>query len=387
MSRLRAIWLVAVRELIERGRSRAFLIGLVVTEAIILAVVLVPGILGLGDDPVELGHVGEPSAELRAAVDLAAQPLEIEVDLETYPDLAAGEAAVEADEVDVLIVPPAVSAGSAGAGELVVKDTPDFRAAGVAQGAFAILGQQQAPPMPSVRALDPESEVDQAAFVISQVGAILLFISIFSFGYWVLTGVIEEKQSRVVEVVLATVVPRDLLMGKVLGIGILGLVQLLAMVGTALVAVTVTGTFTLPATTGPAALMILVWFVIGYALYATMFAVLGALASRMEEASNVTTPVSLLASVGYIIGLVVVPMDPDGTIARVATFFPPSAPMIVPMRAVFGAIEPWEVIVAGVVAVSTTYALFVLGGRVYSGAVLRTGGRMRLRDAWRAAGE
>jgi ABC-2 type transport system permease protein len=268
-----------------------------------------------------------------------------------------------------------------------VKDTPDFRAAGIVQGAFGILGQQQAPPMPSVRALDPESELDETAFLISQIGAILLFISIFSFGYWVLSGVVEEKQSRVVEIVLSTVIPRDLLMGKVLGIGILGLVQLVAMVATALIAVSLTGAFELPATTGPAAAMILIWFVIGYALYATMFAVLGALTSRMEEASNVTTPVSLLASVGYIIGLVVVPQDPDGLIARIATFFPPSAPMIVPMRAVFGAIEIWEAALAATIAIATTYALFVFGGRVYSGAVLRTGGRVRLRDAWRAAGE
>ena len=387
MSRARAIWLVALRELLERGRSRAFLFGLIVTEALILAVVLVPGILGLGDDPVELGHVGEPNAELRAAVDLAAQPLSLEVAFESYPDLAAGEAAVEAEAVDLLIVPSSVAPGAAGAGELVVKGNPDFRAAGVVQGAFAILGQQQAPPMPSLRALEPESEVDQAEFLISQVGAILLFISIFSFGYWVLTGVVEEKQSRVVEVVLSTVVPRDLLMGKVLGIGILGLGQLILMVATGLVAVTATGSFTLPATLGPAAVMMLLWFVIGYTLYATMFAVLGALASRMEEASNVTTPVSLLASVGYIVGLVVVPQDPDGAIARILTFFPPSAPMIVPIRSVFGAIEPWEVVLAAIVAIAATYALFVLGGRVYSGAVLRTGGRMRLRDAWRAAGE
>jgi ABC-2 type transport system permease protein len=131
----------------------------------------------------------------------------------------------------------------------------------------------------------------------------------------------------------------------------------------------------------------LIWFVIGYTLYSTMFAVLGALASRMEEASNATTPVSLLATGVYLVGLLVVPNDPDGTIARIGTLFPPSAPMIVPLRAAFGAIEPWEAILAAVLALATIWGLFVVGGRVYSGAVLRIGGRVRLRDAWRASGE
>jgi ABC-2 type transport system permease protein len=83
----------------------------------------------------------------------------------------------------------------------------------------------------------------------------------------------------------------------------------------------------------------------------------------------------------------VVPNDPDGTIARIGTFFPPSAPMIVPLRATFGAIEIWEAALAAGVSMVVIWLLFVFGGRVYSGAVLRTGSRMRLRDAWRASGQ
>ena len=89
---------------------------------------------------------------------------------------------------------------------------------------------------PALSALHPQTDADQARFIVANIGAVLILVGIFSFGFTVLTGVVEEKQSRVVEVVLSTVRPRDLLMGKVLGIGVLGLVQLLVFVVAAFVA-------------------------------------------------------------------------------------------------------------------------------------------------------
>ena len=115
-------------------------------------------------------------------------------------------------------------------------------------------GAQQ---VPAVESLDPQTEADQARFLFANIGAVLILVGIFSFGFTVLTGVIEEKQSRVVEVVLSTVRPRDLLMGKVLGIGILGVVQLLVFVVAALGAASLTERFALPATT-PCAIGLLV---------------------------------------------------------------------------------------------------------------------------------
>jgi ABC-2 type transport system permease protein len=130
--------------------------------------------------------------------------------------------------------------------------------------------------------------------------------------------------------------------------------------------------------------MMLVWFILGFALYATAFAVLGALASRMEEASNVTTPVTMVAVLTYLVSLTVVTQQPDALLARVMTFLPPAAPIVVPLRAALNAIEPWEIVVAAILTVATIYALFAVGGRVYSGAALASGGRAKLRDAWRS---
>ena len=214
----------------------------------------------------------------------------------------------------------------------------------------------------------------------------LILIGIFSFGFTVLTGVIEEKQSRVVEVVLSTVRARDLLMGKVLGIGILGLVQLIVFVGAALTAAVLTDRFTLPETTPGAVALLAVWFVLGYALYSTALGFLGALASRLEEASNASTPVTMIAMASYFVAIFAVINDPAGLVARVATFIPVSAPFVVPLRAAFDAIEPLEIVIALIVTIVAIWVLFAIGARVYAGAVLQTAGRIKIRDAWRSAG-
>ena len=119
--------------------------------------------------------------------------------------------------------------------------------------------------------------------------------------------------------------------------------------------------------------------------YSTTMGFLGSLASRVEEASTASMPVTLTATTAYILSIVVVTGDPEGVLARVMTFLPPSAPMVVPLRTALGAIEPWEIAISMVLMVASIWFLFVVGARIYSGAVLQTGGRIKLRDAWRAS--
>jgi ABC-2 type transport system permease protein len=233
--------------------------------------------------------------------------------------------------------------------------------------------------------LDPQTPEDTTAIVFANAGIVLMFIGIFSYGSWVLTGVVEEKQSRVVEVVLSTVRPRDLLMGKVLGIGLLALAQLVVLVAVGLTLSQLLGRLVLPPTTVGAVVQLLTWFILGFALYATTMGFLGALASRAEEASIASMPVTLTATTAYILSIAVVTGDPDGILAHVMTFIPPAAPMVVPLRTALGAIEPWEIALSIALTIATIWVLFVVGARVYTGAVLQTGGRIRLRDAWRAS--
>jgi ABC-2 type transport system permease protein len=374
MTRLRSIRLVARRELVERGRSRAFLVSLVISIVIVVAAVFLPSLIGQ-TAPQHLGIVGSAPAGLVETVQAAAKQADLVVVVDPVADVATAESRLQDGSLDAALVIPADGS------------TPSYvvKSRGSPLLQQIVVGSFTPPPQIALRQLEPPDPSHDTAFVFANVGVILLFIAIFTFGTWVLTGVVEEKQSRVVEVVLATMDPRDLLIGKVLGIGLLGIVQLIAMVGVGLGLGIALDRFTLPASTPGAVAMLLLWFVLGYAFYATALAVLGALASRMEEASNAASPVSILATVAYLFALIVALNDPSGTAARIASFLPPVAPMVVPLRAALGAIEPWEIALSAAIMVVSIWGLFVVGGRVYSGAVLQTGARMRLRDAWRAS--
>jgi ABC-2 type transport system permease protein len=394
MSRWRSIWLVARREILERGRSRAYLLSLLLTVGLLLGGIFLPTVLGGPDGVAKIGIVGNPPGSFAGALASTAASAGVKLATEPVADVTSGEARIRDKTLDGIL-----DFSGDGAPTFTVRDRGAGPFTQVVNGAVQLtmvqelLSQagidpaelQAAAAGPQLRELEPPDANRDTSFLFANVGVILLFISIFTFGSWVLTGVVEEKQSRVVEVVLSTVAARDLLMGKVLGIGLLGLVSLVVMVSVGLVAGTTTGRFSLPPTTVPAVAQLFLWFGLGYAFYSTALGVLGALASRMEEASNASAPVSILASIAYVFALLVATEDPAGVAARVATFIPPVSPMIVPLRAALGAIEPWEIVVSIVLMVATVWVLFVFGGRVYSGAVLSTGGRVRLRDAWRTS--
>ncbi|HET7472724.1 MAG TPA: ABC transporter permease [Candidatus Limnocylindrales bacterium] len=376
MSRTRAIWLVARRELLERGRSRAFLLSLLLSVAIIGIGTFLPTLFGGAGKAKNLGIVGTPPPGVPAAIEAIGKRAGQTIRIGSIADRATADADLTSGRFDAVVVFPADGSTPT----YVVKERSDQLLQQLVYAAFTPQPQLQ------FQQLLPADPNRDTSFLFANVGVILLFISIFTFGTWVLTGVVEEKQSRVVEVVLSTIESRDLLIGKVLGIGILGLVQLALMVVVGLGIGVQSGRFTLPTTTPSAVANLFVWFVLGYAFYSTALGVLGALASRMEEASNAASPVSLLATAAYLFSLFVAVNDPTGTAARIATFVPPVSPMVVPLRAALGAIEPWEIAGAIVVMLAAIWALFVFGGRVYSGAVLQSGGRVRLRDAWRSSG-
>jgi ABC-2 type transport system permease protein len=398
MSRLRSVWLVAKREIIERGRSRGFLFSVLFTTALVVGSIVVPPLLFGDDDPTPVGLVEPVPAGLDTALLATAAQVDAELELRSYPDVAAADAALAAEEVDAVMVVPADLSSSGevrfaedahdGLVSLISLSVSAVRAQAVLTEAGvdpADLAAVQVPP--TVVELEPSTDDQEGQFLLANIGAVLILVGIFSFGFTVLTGVVEEKQSRVVEVVLSTVRPKDLLMGKVLGIGILGIVQLAIFGLAAVAAASFTGGIPLPSTTPGAVLMLAVWFILGYALYATALGFLGALASRMEEASNASTPVTVVAMVSYFAALFGVTNDPNGVVATVATYLPPSAPFVVPLRVAFDAISPIEIGLAMLSTIIGIYVLFSIGARVYAGAVLQTAGRMKLRDAWRSAGE
>ena len=397
MSRWRSVWLVAKREILERGRSRGFILSVLFTTLLVIGSFVVPSLLFGGDDTKTIGVIERGPPGIDFALSATADRVGQEITVKPFADPASADSALADGSIDAIIEVPA---NLQSAGILRFASEPDQAITQIASAAVvsvrlaALLGQSEVDPeaivdaqqLPAVDSLDPQTDADQSRFLFANIGAVLILIGIFSFGFTVLTGVIEEKQSRVVEVVLSTVRPRDLLMGKVLGIGILGLVQLVVFVGAALAAAAITRRFTLPETTPGAVVLLTIWFVLGYALYSTALGFLGALASRLEEASNASTPVTMIAMASYFVAIFAVINDPSGLVATVATFIPASAPFVVPLRAAFDAIGPIEIVLALAVTIAAIWILFTIGARVYAGAVLQTAGRMKIRDAWRSAG-
>ena len=313
MSRIRAVRLVAMREILERGRSRGYLLSLLFTVILLgrRASCCRPCCSARRSRP-KLALVDPVLPGLESAIEGIAAQYDVTLVISSVPNQAAGEAAVREKAIDAALLVPA---DLSSAGHLIVLDDPDGQVQAIASAAVIGLragGDAGLLDPPAVTALEPPTAEHTTALVFANAGIILMFIGIFTYGTWVLTGVVEEKQSRVVEVVLTTVRPRDLLMGKVLGIGILALFQLVILVGAGIVASQLSGRLSLPGTTASAVIQLLAWFVLGFAFYSTAMGFLGSLASRVDEASNASMPVTMTATLSYLLSILLVTQEPNG---------------------------------------------------------------------------
>ena len=198
----------------------------------------------------------------------------------------------------------------------------------------------------------------------------------------VAAGVNEEKSSRVVELLLSAMSPRRLLTGKVVGIGLVGLLQVALLAVAAGATALVVGTDLPSGSTGTAAAYV-VWFALAYALYCTLFAAAGSLTSRAEESQQAATPVYILLAIGYLAAFSAF-QSPNGTLVTVLSFIPFSAPMVMPARAAIGSVSWIAIAISMLLTVAATVVTIRIAGRIYAGALLRFGPRVKLLDAFRA---
>ena len=236
------------------------------------------------------------------------------------------------------------------------------------------------PPL-TVSAIDPPDDDAETRSNIAFVGTILLYGQILGYGFWVALGVVEEKSSRVVEVLLSTIPARALLAGKVIGIGLLGLLQLVLIAVIGLVAASLTGTIELDANAIYPAVLVLGWFVLGYLFYSCLFAAAAARVSRQEEMQNATTPLTMLVVVSFFAAIFVA-QSPDSTASTVLSVVPPFSALTQPALLAGGGVPLWQSLTAVVLMVLASLALIGIGARLYEGAVLRMGAKVSLRDAW-----
>jgi ABC-2 type transport system permease protein len=142
------------------------------------------------------------------------------------------------------------------------------------------------------------------------------------------------------------------------------------------------GEIDLPDTTLPSVLLLLLYFLLGYALYGFLFAAAGAIVSRQEDMQNVTSPLMLLLVGGYILSFSAID-NPEGKLATIASFVPPLAPLVVPGRAAKDAMPAGELIISIALMLAAIAVAAWIGARIYERAILRMGAPMRFAEALR----
>jgi ABC-2 type transport system permease protein len=383
----RAVRLIARRELQARLLSKAFLISTLGTIAVIFGVFGIGSLLA-SDDPVRIGLVGEQPAGAVANLEAIAGLQDTEVEVSELDDRAAAEAAIEAGDVEAVVIDGGSILMEEVDDSIVALLTPAWQQAtlverlageGLSEGQVAAALQESSPLTVEELQPDPDAGAKQAVAFAS---VILLFISIQIAGAYIMMGVFEEKSTKVVELVLSSVRARDLLLGKVLGVGVIGLVQVIALAGSALVAASVFGSTALPVLSVSLIATGIVWYVLGYLLYGSIFAAGSSLAPRQEDAQSTLGPVSVLLMLSYF-GALFSGSNPDSTASQVISWLPITAPFTMPGRIASGDAAWWEI--AGSMAITAAAAglVLLLAERIYVRSVIHTDRKLGWREAWR----
>lgn len=392
MSTLGLVWVVAVREIRERVRSRAFIVSVAILVLIVvMALVVVPvlaGGLAARERRSSVGLVDVTGPALEALESLGGDG---QVRLRWFRDRGEAEEAIRDNQVDLVVVGGdriLVRRISGETAPLVEETTRVLRVAAAAQASEdpdAVLQAGLREDSVSVRSLDPLNGERAGRLGLGGVSAFILFILVALSSGLILTGVVEEKSSRVVELIVSAVGAPALLAGKVLGVAVLGLVQLMLLLSPALVGgaqAAVAGL--VPWGWGAVAGLLVLWFLLGYAFFAYLLAAMGSLVSRMEDLQYSAMPLMLILF-GSFYAVLPVLGDPGGTTAVVLSFVPPTAPGVMLVRVAAGAAPWWQVLLSVATMAAATVLVARLGARIYSVGILQQGRRLKLRQALRTA--
>jgi ABC-2 type transport system permease protein len=383
--------LVAARELWTRGRTRVFAISTVVLVLAVALGVALPAILSRGGKPERVGVVGGSTATLTSVVTEAGRLAGVKVTVVPEPDVATAEAGLRSGNLSVVLVNGA---------EVVVKQVPiggASSAGGTLPGALAQLAGlaklfEEVPGAAAaaangialpVRGLEPPSG-SLANRLTGLFTVVLVWVLISVYGSQIAMGIGEEKSSRVVEVLLSSVRPVQLLIGKVLGIGLLALAQTAAMVAVFIVAGFAAGSSLVHG----AAIGIVVtgggFIVLGYAFYCTAYAAAGSLVSRQSDVNSVVFPVQIPLILAYALSYTVIYSNGASTFYHVLGFLPPTAPVAMPVLYAAGDVPVWQVAVSAVLCAAGTVWMARVATGIYTRSILRTGARIPLRQALRS---
>jgi len=367
--------LVARREWNERIGARSYRITTVVLVAAVVLAIGIPALISGSSKPHKIGVVG--GAQGIATVRAAGAVIKQKVDPVPYASLAAAQRELRAGRLSGVYV----------VGRLVlIKQTPASGTSSPAlANAIAQLGAGGAHAVPIAKPL-PVHGLERAAKPLptrltGMAVAILIYILVLTYGQRITSGVVEEKSSRVVEILLSSIRPAQLLIGKVLGIGATPLVQVAALVGAFFMVALATGSSVLHGAAAGVVVIGAVWMVLGYAMYCTMFAAAGSMVSRESDANNITFPVVIPLLVAYVLSFNVIFSASSPGFYKVLAYIPLTAPIASTVEYAIGGIGVPGVVISLVISVALAPLLARVAAKIYENSILRTGARISLREA------
>jgi ABC-2 type transport system permease protein len=331
------------------------------------------------------------AAALEPVFDATATAAGTQVTVSDVADPTVGTAQVTAGTLDVLVTgaptaPVAVVSGTLPAAVESALDVAVLEARMAAAGipsatTTAIVNGTNVVVQNVATATSTETDTTEVLGALAV--AILLFVTLGLYGNFVAQGVVEEKATRIVEILLATIRPSQLLAGKVIGIGLVGLLQISIVAAATLVVASLAHAVSIPALSAPSILGDVAWFLLGFGFYATAFAALAATVSRQEEVGSATAPMGFFLLGGYLMVFFVVLPHPTSTLSTILSILPPFAAILMPVRIATGAATAGQVLLAVALLFVAIAGLARVAGRIYANSILHLGRRVRFGDAFR----
>jgi ABC-2 type transport system permease protein len=350
-------WLVAEREIGSKLRSKSFIISFAILFVIALAGVIWGGF-----------SAGNATSGTPVAVTSEAQqllPSTAGMEITDVADRAAAEELLTAGDVDAAILEDS----SSPTGFLVLAET---------DVPYTLLLSLSVPP--TVELLDPDGGWNLLGYFVAIAFGGIFFFAAQLFGSTIAQSVVEEKQTRVVELLISAIPTRALLAGKVIGNTVLAMGQILILAAIVVIGLTVTGQTELLQGIGAPIAWFAVFFLFGFILLAALFAAAAAMVSRMEDIGTTTTPLILIIMAPYFL---VIFLWNNPVVLTVMSYVPFSAPVGMPMRLFLGQAQWWEPLLSLVILLATCVGAILVGAKIYQNSLLRMGARVKLKDALR----
>lgn len=390
MRRGTAIPLIAEREIRERVSGRVTRIVTAATAILVVAGIAIPGLIKSSTASTKIGLIGSRSQALTPALKRAADAATVTVRLFDIAGVAPARALLDAGKLDAAIDAGATSATilveqslSAGTRAVIAAavDEAHFRTTLAKAGVPLAKVLPAVTPVPlSTVVLEPQPADQDARYVAAVFVGLLMYLAITLYGTAVATGVAQEKTSRTAEVLLSAVRPQQLLIGKVVGIGLVGLGQLAIAVVAGLLTNAAVHSAKIPGSVWVLMPAFLAFFVAGFALYAFALAATGALVARPEDVSSATLPLIMWLPIGYVLTFFAVG-SPNATWLRVISWLPPLTPTLMPARIALGTVDWWEYPLVTTIMLGSIYAIIRAASAVYAGGLLRGDKRLTWRTA------